>query len=121
MTLAMGSWFAATAEPSNPNQTITLTQTGQPALASGCAYKVRFGVVTWQASTAALRLQVLVGGTQVGEYATLTGQASGYGDRGYQTYNVPSTASGLVSFRFVFGSSTDHGDIKLYDPSVICG
>lgn len=119
MTTAMGSWFAATAEPTSAGQTITLTQTGQPALAAGCSYTIRFGVVTWNASPVPLRLRALVGTTQVGEYVTGANGATGYADRGFQTFAVPGTASGVVSFQFVF-TGGDHGDIKLYQPSVIC-
>lgn len=119
MTTSMGPWFAATAEPTTAGQVINLNQTGQPGLARGCSYTIRFGVVTWNASAVPLTLRVLVGGTQVGQYVTGTNGASGYVDRGYQTVTVPSTASGVVSFQFAF-TSGDHGDIKLYDPSVIC-
>ena len=115
-----GSWFAATAEPTANLQTITLTQTGQPALISGCSYTIRFGVVTYTDSSTPLIVRALVGGAQVGEYSTAAEPNAGYTDRGIKSFVVPGTASGVVSFRFVFGNLGNTEDIKLYGPSITC-
>lgn len=123
MALANGPWFAATAGPTTNNQRITLTQSGQPALAAGCAYQITIGLAVYDSATIALTLRTFVGTTQVGVYTTNTGGTTSYTNRGPITYAVPGTASGLVSFRFDFGAGSGSdvtADIKLHSPSIVC-
>lgn len=115
-----GPHFAATAEPTTANRVLTLSQTGQPALASGCGYTISVGIVTYTSTSTPLVLNVMVGNTRVGQYSTQPEPAAGYTDRGTKTFSVPAAASGAVTFQFVFGAAGDHEDIKLYRPTITC-
>lgn len=115
-----GPHFAATAEPTTSGRVLTLTQTGQPALVSGCSYTISFGVVTYTSTSTPLVVVATVGGAEIGRYTTQNEPSAGYTDRGVKSFTVPATTRGVVGFRFLFGNAGDHEDIKLYQPTVTC-
>ncbi len=114
-----GTWFAATNEPTTNARVLTLSQSGQPALNSGCSYTLNFGVVTYTDAGTPLILRAFAGATQIAQYTT-SGASNAYVDQGIQSFVLPVGTAGLVTFRFVFGNAGAHEDIKLYSPSVTC-
>lgn len=117
-----GPTFAAAAEPSTSGRRLTLIQAGQPALAAGCSYTVKVGIITYTSSSTPLVLRVLVGTTSIGTYSsgveTINNNTNF--DRGIKSFVVPPGTTGAVSFRLEFGNAGDHEDIHLYSPSVAC-
>lgn len=118
--------FASTNEPqggSGPFQ-VTLTQTGQPALSSGCTYTIRLGIIYYKDPPSSgvkdQTVSVLVGGTVVGSWTT-SGKdtTTGYRDVGLVSFSATGV-SGTLSIRFDFTASGPANDITVYSPSVVC-